>query len=173
MSKGRIRSNYQRRVLNWLLDGGGTVSDVAGALTLQMPHASLALRQLRERGDVLREDQTGIRGALHFITQQGRLRLELDALARLKDAPLNAPPLADGILLGHDGQHVLLGYVKPLLSELIYLPQQGVQATMTPGNDSNGNKGGSKEKLHISKMAHQKKLMQLSFAQDTNTISHI
>ena len=143
MSKGRIRSNYQRRVLNWLLDGGGTVSDLAGALALQMPHASLALRQLRERDDVLREDQTGIRGALHFITEQGRLRLELDALARLKDAPLNAPSRADVILLGHDGQHVLLGYVKPLLSELIYLPQQGVQIVMTPGNDSNGNIGGS------------------------------
>ena len=143
MSKGRIRSNYQRRVLNWLLDGGGTVSDIALALALQMPHASLALRQLRERDDVLREDQTGIRGALHFITEQGRLRLELDALARLKDAPLNAPSRADGILLGHDGQHVLLGYVKPLLSELIYLPQQGVQTTRASGNDSNGNRGGS------------------------------
>ena len=75
MSKGRIRSNYQRRVLNWLLDGGGTVSQIATALALQMPHASLALRQLRERGDVGRDDEAGIRGADHFITDQGRLRL--------------------------------------------------------------------------------------------------
>ena len=51
----RIRSNYQRRVLDWLTDGGGTVSDVARALNLRMPHASAALKQLRESGDVVPE----------------------------------------------------------------------------------------------------------------------
>ena len=49
MSGERIRSGHQRRVLNWLLDGGGTVSEIAESLELRMPHASLALRQLRER----------------------------------------------------------------------------------------------------------------------------
>lgn len=143
MSKGRIRSNYQRRVLNWLLDGGGTVSHIATALSLQMPHASLALRQLRERGDVGRDDEAGIRGADHFITDQGRLRLEHDALARLRDAPLEGATQADGIMLGHDGQYVLLGYVKQLQSELIKLPQHAIDASFSPVDNSNGNTGGA------------------------------
>ncbi|MBT7960492.1 MAG: winged helix-turn-helix transcriptional regulator [Euryarchaeota archaeon] len=142
MSKGRIRSNYQRRALNWLLDGGCTVSEAAEALNLQMPHASLALRQLRERGDVTREDQTGIRGAKHFITDQGRQRLEQDALSRLKNATFDGSSEADGVLLGHDGQHVLLGYVKPLTSELIHLPLTGVHDPMSLSGNSNGNMGG-------------------------------
>ena len=142
MSKGRIRSSYQRRVLNWLLDGGGTVSNIAEALSLQIPHASLALRQLRERGEVTREDQSGIRGAAHFITEHGRQRLEHDALARLRGATVHPPPQADGLLLGHDGQYVLLGYVKPLVSDLIHLPMQGFDGAPSPPIDSKGNKGG-------------------------------
>ena len=142
MSKGRIRSRYQRRVLNWLLDGEGTVSSIADALQLQMPHASLALRQLRERGDVTREDQSGIRGAPHFITELGRQRLEQDALSRLRGNHLQPPMNADGIVLGHDGQYVLLGYVKPLVSELIRLPEYALEDSPLPPIDSSGNRGG-------------------------------
>ena len=142
MSKGRIRSRYQRRVLNWLLDGEGTVSSIADALNLQMPHASLALRQLRERGDVTREDQSGIRGAPHFITELGRQRLEQDALSRLRGNHLQPPMNADGIVLGHDGQYVLLGYVKPLASELIRLPEYALEDSTLPPIDSSGNRGG-------------------------------
>ena len=52
----RIRSSYHKRVLEWLIDAGGSVSDIAQALDLRMPHASLALRQLRDSGDILRDD---------------------------------------------------------------------------------------------------------------------
>lgn len=142
MSKGKIRSNYQRRVLNWLLDGGGTVSKIAEALSLQMPHASLALRHLRERGEVAREDQAGIRGAAHFITDEGRQRLEHDALSRLKANATTIPTQADGVLLGHDGRHVLLGYVKPLASDLIRLPPQAFGGPDEAPYASNGNAGG-------------------------------
>lgn len=142
MSKGRIRSRYQRRVLNWLLDGEGTVSGIADALSLQMPHASLALRQLRERGDVTREDQSGIRGAPHFITEHGRQRLEQDALSRLRANHLQRPSQADGVVLGHDGQYVLLGYVKLLASELIRLPEYAIEEGLLPPINSSGNTGG-------------------------------
>ena len=64
----RIRSSYQKRILEWLIDSGGSVSDVAQALDLRVPHASLALSQLRESGDVIRDDDTGIRGAIHRIS---------------------------------------------------------------------------------------------------------
>lgn len=142
MSNGKIRSSYQRRVLNWLLDGGATVSNIAEALSLQMPHASLALRQLRERGEVAREDQSGIRGAAHFITEIGRQRIEQDALSRLKANATSAPSQADGVVLGHDGQHVLLGYVKPLSSDLIRLPTYAYEGGDGDRFTSIGNAGG-------------------------------
>ena len=50
MPKKTIRSRYQRRILDWLLDGGGTVSQASEVLGIAMPHASLAMRQLRELG---------------------------------------------------------------------------------------------------------------------------
>ena len=147
MSNGKIRSSYQRRVLNWLLDGGATVSNIAEALSLQMPHASLALRQLRERGEVAREDQSGIRGAAHFITEIGRQRIEQDALSRLKANATSAPSQADGVVLGHDGQHVLLGYVKPLSSDLIRLPTYAYEGGDGDRLTSIGNAGGEKQKI--------------------------
>ena len=47
----RIRSKHQRRVLDWLADGGGTVTEVSNALGIRVPHASAALKKLRESGD--------------------------------------------------------------------------------------------------------------------------
>ena len=44
----RIRSTYQRRILDWLADGGGTVTEVSQALNIRVPHASAALKKLRE-----------------------------------------------------------------------------------------------------------------------------
>ena len=44
MPKKTIRSRYQRRILDWLLDGGGTVSQASEILGIAMPHASLAMR---------------------------------------------------------------------------------------------------------------------------------
>ena len=87
----RIRSNYQRRVLDWLTDGGGTVSDVARALNLRMPHASAALKQLRESGDVVR-DEENIRGSYYRVTSQGLSRIEADELYRLISSVQWPPP---------------------------------------------------------------------------------
>ncbi len=83
-SSKRIRSGYHKRILEWLIDAGGSVSDIAQALDLRVPHASLALSQLRDSGDVVRDDDTGIRGAIHRISEKGRQRLELDAVACLE-----------------------------------------------------------------------------------------
>ena len=71
MPKKTIRSRYQRRILDWLLDGGGTVSQASEALGIAMPHASLAMRQLRELGEVQRDDSASIRGAIHRLTPKG------------------------------------------------------------------------------------------------------
>ena len=43
----RIRSGYRRRMLDHLADGGGTVSEIALAVGLRLPHASAELKRMR------------------------------------------------------------------------------------------------------------------------------
>ena len=142
MSGERIRSGHQRRVLNWLLDGGGTVSEIAESLELRMPHASLALRHLRERNEVSRDEQGSIRGAIHRLNEAGRRRLSEDALARARALITQIPQQADAIVLSQDGPHLLLGYVKSPSSRLLPLPNHGVSAQTEVQSFSNGRKGG-------------------------------
>mgnify|MGYP001319811656 CR=1 FL=1 len=87
----RIRSTYQRRVLDWLADGGGTVTEVSQALSIRVPHASAALKQLRESGDVVRDDAS-LRGSRYRLSSQGLNRLEGDGLARLNELVRWPPP---------------------------------------------------------------------------------
>lgn len=142
MSGERIRSGHQRRVLNWLLDGGGTVSEIAESLELRMPHASLALRQLRERNEVSRDEQGSIRGAIHRLNEAGRRRLSEDALARARALITEIPQQADAIVLSQDGPHLLLGYVKKPTSRLLPLPNRGISAQTEVQSYSNGRQGG-------------------------------
>ena len=142
MSGERIRSGHQRRVLNWLLDGGGTVSEIAESLQLRMPHASLALRQLRERQEVSRDEQGSIRGAIHRLNEVGRSRLANDALARTRALITQIPPQAEAIVLSQDGPHVLLGYVKAPRSQLLPLPNRGIFSQEGTLPFSNGSQGG-------------------------------
>jgi len=142
VSKGRIRSGYQRRILDWLADGGGTVSDISEQLKLRMPHVSLALRQLRDSGDVVREDQSGIRGAVHRLTTAGIERLQQDSLHRIKKYVKEIPVSGEIILLSRDDSTLLLGYVNEPPSPLIHLPEEANLFDSAPSNDSNGNDGG-------------------------------
>ncbi|MGY8735482.1 MAG: ArsR/SmtB family transcription factor [Candidatus Poseidoniales archaeon] len=142
MSKGRIRSGYQRRILDWLSDGGGTVSDISEQLELRMPHASLALRQLRDNGDVIREDQSGIRGAVHRMTTLGLERLQQDSVHRISKYVQQIPPDGEMILLSRDDSTLLFGYVNNAPPPLIHLPDEVNLRELTPPDDSNGNQGG-------------------------------
>ena len=91
MPKKTIRSRYQRRILDWLLDGGGTVSQASEALGIAMPHASLAMRQLREHGEVQRDDSASIRGAMHRLTSDGADHLLNDLIERVRKATTSIP----------------------------------------------------------------------------------
>ena len=142
MSGEKIRSGHQRRVLNWLMDGGGTVSEIAESLELRMPHASLALRQLRERKEVSRDEQGSIRGAIHRLNEVGRGRLSQDAVARARSHIREVPSEAEAIVLSQDGPHLLLGYVKPPRSQLLSLPNQGISTEIRTSTFSNGRQGG-------------------------------
>lgn len=142
MSKGRIRSGNQRRILDWLADGGGTVSQISEHLELRMPHASLALRQLRDSGDVSREDQAGIRGAVHRMTTSGRERLRQDSLHKISKYIKQIPTDSEFILLSRDNSTLLLGYVNEPSSALIQLPKVTHLDNNDASNGYNGNQGG-------------------------------
>ena len=139
----RIRSTYQRKILDWLSDGGGTVTEVSQALQIRVPHVSSALRKLRESGHVVRDD-TSKRGSKYRLTSSGINRLESDALSRLKElVTWPPPPGAAGIVLARDKQMLLLGYVSKPLGPLLGLPDQPMNDDIGTLESSNGNQGES------------------------------
>ena len=139
----RIRSTYQRRVLDWLADGGGTVTEVSKALEIRVPHASAALKQLRESGDVVRDD-VSIRGSRYRLSSQGLARLESDGLARLNQlVSWPPPPGAAGIILARDGPMLLLGYATKPAGPLLGMPERPMDEESGVVENSSGNAGES------------------------------
>ena len=112
MSSRRLRSRTQRRILNWLLDYSGSLTEISTALTIRTPHTSLALSELRKRNLVHRDDTHGIRGAIHSITEHGRDLLEQDCLTLYKKYSGNLESDYDGIVLESKGTDLLLCYHK-------------------------------------------------------------
>jgi hypothetical protein len=143
MVRNRIRSTYQRRILDWLADGGGTVTEVSNALGLRISHASAALKQLRNSGDVVRDDHN-IRGSRYRLTSQGLSRFESDGLARLTELVYwPPPPGAAGIVLARDGSMLLLGYASQPAGPLLGLPERPMDEESGVIENSTGNKGDS------------------------------
>ncbi len=139
----RIRSKHQRRVLDWLADGGGTVTEVSNALGIRVPHASAALKKLRESGDVVR-DEANIRGSRYRLSSQGLARLESDAITRMSElVQWPPPPGAAGIVLARDGPMILLGYASQPAGPLLGLPDRPMDGASGVMINSNGNAGES------------------------------
>ena len=137
----RIRSTHQRRVLDLLADGGGTVTEVSTALGIRVPHASAALKKLRESGDVVR-DEVNIRGSRYRLSSQGLARLEADGLARMTElVKWPPPPGAAGIVLARDGPMMLLGYASQPAGPLLGLPDRPMDEESGVMLNSNGNVG--------------------------------
>ena len=142
MSK-RIRSGYRRRLLDWLAEGGGTVSSAAQSVGLRLPHASAELKQLREDGWVAGDREEGSKGAVQRLTEVGWKRLRDDDIARLKAIDFeNRPEDAIGCVLARDRSHLLLAYAQTPTSALITLPNRPMGPTNEDDSISTGNQGG-------------------------------
>lgn len=141
MSKVRVRSLYQRRILNWLLDNIGSVSEISKILGIRTPHTSLALNELRKKGLVHRDDAHGIRGAMHSITESGRISLEEYRLELYRKYVTKGETKLDGVVLESKGVELLLCYHHNPPDSLIPLPMAPFINDGNPLQYSNGSDG--------------------------------
>ena len=138
----RIRSGYRRRMLDHLADGGETVSGIALAVGLRLPHASAELKRMRQDGLVASDAEEGSRGGRQHLTAGGWNRLAEDELARMHGFLVGGrPPSKVGCLLARDGPQLLLAYAKEPASPLIPLPRTPEITPSDPQAYSTGTAG--------------------------------
>ena len=141
LSGRKLRSRSQRRILRWLVDYSGSLTDISNSLKIRTPHTSLALSELRKRNLVYRDDSHGIRGAIHSITEYGREILEQDRLSLYKKYSTNLEPNYDGIVLESKDTELLLCYQKNTPISLVALPLDPFSDDYESLENSSGTKG--------------------------------
>ena len=124
-----------------------------------MPHASLAMRNLREAGEVQRDDGASIRGAVHRLTEDGAQRLLMDLVGRLKKHTRQIPPQKNAVVLSSDGTSIVLGILESPESRLFQLPKRTELLKSNSGEVSIGKEGGlwavqRGEKIHWFDLDH-------------------
>ena len=124
-----------------MFDAGGSVSQISKSLGIRTPHVSLALTQLRNSGFVYRDDSTGLRGAIHKITNLGRKRLEEDSIALLQNHLSEIDDSYDAIVLDSRGSNLVLCYMKNPPDSLICLPNNPYEDNIAGTDYSIGNTG--------------------------------
>ena len=107
-----------------------------------MPHASLAMRHLREAGEVQRDDGASIRGAVHRLTEQGAQRLLMDLVGRLKKHTRQIPGGKNAVVLSSDGTSIVLGILQSPESRLFQLPRRTELLKSNTVEITIGNEGG-------------------------------
>ena len=138
----KIRSGYQRRILDWLTDGGGSISEAATKVGLRLPHASATFKKLRTEGLVTIDQSEKQRGSIQRLTPKGWARIEHDEIARFASIDTdNMPNNAIGCLVARDGPMLLLGYLNQPQKEGFLLPSKAIQIDMSETSSSNGNIG--------------------------------
>ncbi len=124
-----------------------------------MPHASLAMRNLREAGEVQRDDGASIRGAVHRLTETGAQRLLMDLVQRLKKYTRQIPSEKNAVVLSSDGTSIVLGILQTPESRLFQLPKRTELLQSNDGRISTGKEGGlwavqRGEKIHWFDLEH-------------------
>ena len=141
LSGRKLRSRSQRRILRWLVDYSGSLTDISNSLKIRTPHTSLALSELRKRNLVYRDDSHGIRGAIHSITEYGREMLEQDRLSLYQNYSANLESDCDGIVLESKDTELLLCYQKNTPISLVALPLDPFSDDDVGPENSSGTKG--------------------------------
>ena len=141
LSGRKLRSRSQRRILRWLVDYSGSLTDISNSLKIRTPHTSLALSELRKRNLVYRDDSHGIRGAIHSITEYGREILEQDRLSLYRKYSANLESDYDGIVLESKDRELLLCYQKNTPISLVSLPLDPFSDDNESPDNSSGTKG--------------------------------
>ena len=124
-----------------------------------MPHASLAMRNLREVGEVQRDDGASIRGAVHRLTENGAQRLLMDLVGRLKKYTRQIPSDKNAVVLSSDGTSIVLGILETPESRLFQLPKRTELLKSNDEGFSIGKEGGlwavqRGEKIHWFDLEH-------------------
>jgi len=136
----RIRSSHRRRLLDRLTDSGATVSQLARQTNLRIPHASAELRRMRIDGLVASDQIAGARGASLHLTQAGWEAIRSDELSRAQDVIPLPPPSDQCCLLSRDGANLLLGFLSPIDSPLVLIPDRP-QTPSSSSGISSGSEG--------------------------------
>ena len=128
--------------MDWLSDGGGTISSAAKDLGLRLPHASATFKKLRTEGLITIDQSEYQKGSTQRLTQKGWEMLEHDELARVLDLNLNdIPSNAEGCLIAREGPMILLGYIKSNQKEGFILPNMPYTDLAFEEFDSTRSKG--------------------------------
>ena len=82
----KIRSRNKRRILRCLAESSSTVSEVANATGIRVPHASAEIRRLRNDSLLDSDLPSGSRGGRLHLTENGWEALKSDELAMASEA---------------------------------------------------------------------------------------
>lgn len=138
MTARTIRSGAHRRILAWLRSGPATVSELAKRFDMRMSHTSLACRQLRTSGLIVRDESGGLRNAPLYLSQKGIDRLRENAVAKLRQYSDHFSVESNACVLQVDDSNVLIGYAERPPGPLIFVP-----TIPSPSPErSTGNEGG-------------------------------
>ena len=124
ISPSKIRSRNKRRILGFLAEGRFTVSEIASATGIRVPHASAEIRRLRNATLVDSDMPAGSRGAKLHLTESGWLAIKSDELALASEAIPISREHGDYCILFRDGPNLLLGLLVQPSSPLIPIPDR-------------------------------------------------
>ena len=124
ISPSKIRSRNKRRILGFLAEGRFTVSEIASATGIRVPHASAEIRRLRNATLVDSDMPAGSRGAKLHLTESGWLAIKSDELALASEAIPISREHGDYCILFRDGPNLLLGLLVQPSSPLMPIPDR-------------------------------------------------
>ena len=136
----KIRSRNKRRILRYLAESSSTVSEVANATGIRVPHASAEIRRLRNDSLLDSDLPSGSRGGRLHLTENGWEALKSDELAMASEAKINSIEEKGYCILFRDGPNLLLGLSGSPDSPLLPIPDRPPEK-LEDGESSSGTEG--------------------------------